>query len=176
MKKALVIAVCLMFIATAAMAMAGKTAPAGNSNIGHLYLYEKDPATWEIVDDGAWGKMKYNLAGPEFSFVFNGHGLEPGVDYTLIYYPDVEIGNPYPREGVICLGSGVANNGGNVNIAASVDTGDLPSATDANDGAKIWLVLSADVDCDAGQMGPAWNPTDYLFEYNLITFDDTDVP
>lgn len=167
MKKALVIAVCLMFIATAAIAMAGKTAPAGNSNIGHLYLYEKDPATWEIVDDGAWGKMKYNLAGPEFSFVFNGHGLEPGRDYTLIYYPD-----PWPGAGVICLGSGTSNNGGNVNIAASVDTGDLPTIDDDNTGAKIWLVLSEDVDCGNEMVG--WQPTEYLFENNLITFVDTD--
>jgi len=57
--------------------------PAGKSNVAHLYLFEKDPATWEIVEEGAWGKMKYNLAGSEFEFVFNGHGLEPGSDYTL---------------------------------------------------------------------------------------------
>ena len=51
-----------------------------------------------------------------------------------------------------------------------------PSAAefDANDGAKIWLVLSEDVDCDAQQM-IGWNPAEYLFEYALITFDDTDV-
>ena len=158
-------------------ALAGKTGPAGKSNVGHLYLYEKDPDTWEIVEDGAWGKMKYNLSGPTFDFVFNGrcepYGLEPGEDYTLIYYPDKD-GNPWPREDVICLGSGTANEEGNVHIQGSVDTGDLPNPdTDINEGAKIWLVVSGDVDRDQAEM-IGWNPTEYLFEYDLITFDDTD--
>jgi hypothetical protein len=140
----------------------------GKSNTGHLYLREKDPVTWEMVDDGAWGKMKYNLSGPEFDFVFNGHGLEPEGEYTLIYYPD-----PWPGTGLICLGSGVADEDGNVHIKESVDTGDMPAESDENEGAKIWLVLSGDVDCDDPQM-VGWQPEEYLFEYGLITFDDTD--
>jgi hypothetical protein len=155
----------------------GPSRPAGNSNVGHLYLYEKTdpdpsaPGEWEIVEEGAWGKMKYNLSGGEFDFVFNGHGLVPETDYTLIYYPD-----PWPGTGLICLGSGVANGGGNVNIANSVVTGDLPADYDENvpDGAKIWLVLSEDVDCE-GKTMVGWNPTEYLFEEELINFDDTDV-
>jgi len=143
---------------------------AGKSNIAHLYLYEKDPSTWEIVEDGAWGKMKYNLAGSTFDFVFNGHGLEPGYEYTLIYYPD-----PWPGNGLICLGDGTTNGDGNVHIMGSVDTGDLPAISDENypDGAKIWLVLSSDVDCK-NQYMIGWHPTEYLFEHNLIAFDDTD--
>lgn len=54
-----------------------------------MYLYETNPSDWTIVDDGTWGKMKYNLEGPTFDFVFNGHGLEPNTEYSLIYY-----GNP----------------------------------------------------------------------------------
>jgi hypothetical protein len=138
---------------------AGKSEPAGKSNVGHLYLYEKNPADWSIVE-GAWGKMKYNLSGSEFDFVFNGHQLVPFVDYTLIYYPD-----PWPGTGLICLGTGVADDHGDVHIMGAVDTGDL-------NGAKIWLVLSSDVNCEAGMTG--WNPEEYLFEYALITFDDTD--
>ena len=102
MKKVLVALTVLCLLAVSgSVAMAGKTGPAGKSNTAHLYLYEKDPATWEIVDGGAWGKMKYNLSGPEFEYVFNGHGLEAGEDYTLIYYPD-----PWPGGGLICLGDG----------------------------------------------------------------------
>ena len=143
--------------------------PAGKSHVGHLYLFEKDPTTWEIIDDGARGKMKYNLSGPEFDFVFNGHGLEPGLDYTLIYYPD-----PWPGEGLICLGEGTSDFDGNVHIKNTLDTGIMPSMDDENypDGAKIWLILSSDVDCTAQSM-IGWNPTEYLFEYDLITFDDT---
>jgi len=149
----------------------GPNGQAGNSNIAHLYLYEKENFVtdgWDVVNKGAWGKMKYNLSGEMFEFVFNGHGLEAGSDYTLIYYPD-----PWPGNGLICLGSGVANKGGNVHIAAAVNIGDLPILTDENTGAKIWLVLSADVDCDS-QLMIGWNPVEYLFEYDLINFDDTD--
>ena len=151
----------------------GKNGQAGKSNVAHLYFYEKTgEPDWEIVEDGAWGKMKYNLTGPEFDFVFNGHGLETGSTYTLIYYPD-----PWPGDGLICLGAGLANEGGDVHIMGSVDTGDLPKEEDANyeAGAKIWLVLTDDVQCpsDGGSgamMG--WNPTEYLFEDDLVTFDD----
>lgn len=147
----------------------GPSGPAGNSNVGHLYLYEKTPDTWEIVDGGAWGKMKYNLSGPTFDFVFNGHGLEAGWSYTLIYYPD-----PWPGNNLICLGSGTANEYGDINIMGSVNTGDLPTDEDTAPlgGAKIWLVLSDDV--NYGVQMTRWNPTEYLFEYDVITFVYTD--
>ena len=161
----------------------GPSGPAGKSNTGHLYLYEKveppqpyppgDP--WEIVEDGAWGKMKYNWRGSTLKFIFNGHDLEPEKEYTLIYYPD-----PWPGEGLICLGSATSNEEGDVHIMGSPDTGDLPIEEDFNnprnenhddcitdstciEGAKIWLVLSSDVDCEEQEM-IGWNPTEYLFE------------
>lgn len=73
---------------------------------------------------------------------------------------------------------------GSGNIAStlgSVDLGiDLPDSADANHpaGAKIWLVLSDDYNSGTASTGPmtGWNPTEYLFENNLITFDDVDVP
>ena len=178
MKKFLITAIIIAIVASLAatpVLAAGKTSRAGKSNIGHLYLFEKDPATWEIVEGGAWGKMKYNLSGSTFDFVFNGHELLPGSDYTLIYYPDKE-GNPWPRTDILCLASGTADEYGNIHLAASVEPdSDLPmAAIDINTGAKIWLVLSSDVDCEAGIMS-GWQPTEYLFEYDLITFDDTDV-
>jgi len=169
MKKYIILVLIVLLIGALSVGVLGK------SNVAHLYLYEKTPADltdpptpWEIVDKGAWGKMKYSTEGEEFEFVFNGHGLEAGEDYTLIYYPD-----PWPGTGLICLGEGTANNGGNVHIAASVDTeGDLPIESDVNDGAKIWLVLTDDLDGVGGWN--AWNPTEYLFEDEQIEFDDTD--
>lgn len=150
----------------------GPSAPAGASNIGHLYLYEKDPADWSIVDGGAWGKMKYNLSGPTFDFVFNGKGLDEGVDYSLIYYKD-----PWPGTPATCLAQGIANGGGTVHLADSVelnmDLVDSGDPSDGTDGAKIWLVLSDDVTCGTGMTG--WNPTEYLFEGAGIFYDDTDV-
>ena len=151
---AIVVAVLASLIATPVLAK-GKDGQSGKSNVGHLYLYEKD-SNWDIMPDGAWGKMKYNLSGSTFDFVFNGHGLVSGSDYTLIYYPD-KTGNPWPRTGIRCLASGTANEYGDINTSA-----------------KIWLVLSSDVDCQTNTMS-GWNPTEYLFEHNLISYDDTDV-
>ena len=161
----------LLLVILGSMAMAkGLSKQAGKSNIAHVYLFEKDPGTWEIVENGSWGKMKYNLEGSTFDFVFNGHNLTSDLNYTLIYYPD-----PWPGTNLICLGVNMTNDEGNLHIKESIDTGDMPAADDENfpDGAKIWLVLSNDVDFE-NEMMIGWNPTEYLFEYDLITFDDID--
>ena len=142
----------------------GLKGQAGNSNVAFVELWEKD-GSWDIIEDGAWGKLKYNLEGPTFDFVFNGHGLEPGTGYTLIYYGNEEYNDVWPW--ATCLASGVVNEEGDIHLAGSFDFGyDLT-------GAKIWLVLSGDVDCDAGKM-TGWNPTEYLFEYDVIDYTDTD--
>lgn len=149
--KKLTILIVFIVLALVAVTMlaAGPSDKAGKSDKAHLYLYEKDPSTWEIVEDGAWGKLTYNSSGSMFDYVFNGHGLVAGTNYTLIYYPD-----PWPGTGLKCLGSGVVNEEGNVHIKNSVDTGDLPMASDENTtGAKIWLVKSSDVDCE----GVTWS-------------------
>jgi len=171
----------------------GPSQQAGNSNIGHLYLYEKTPDPeltrddpWLIEEGGMWGKMKYNLSGPTFDFVFNGHNLPIGQEYTLIYYPD-----PWPAKGLICLGSGIVtgceeacidekSGGGNIHIKESVDTGSFPFNWDENygdenypEGAKIFLVPSGDVDCDYPRM-IGWTEDANLYEGALITFDATD--
>lgn len=147
--------------------------PKGKSNIAHLYLVEKDPEDdWPIVDGGAWGKMKYNMKGPTFDFIFNGHGVEPETDYTLIYYVDPWPGN---NPGAL-IANGTSDEHGDLHLTGSVELNmDLPDPDDKNyddGGAKIWLVLSSDYD---GTKMIGWNPADYLFEYNLITYDDTDV-
>lgn len=191
MKKFLIVAICLAvavsLVATPVLA-AGKHGQAGKSNVGHLYLYEKyahENWNWVILDGGAWGKMTYKLSGPTFDFVFNGCGLAPNTDYSLIYYADPWPGN---NPGAF-IASGMTNRGGNIHLAGSPDLGiNLPAPADANkDGAKIWLIPSAyynsstrkvtgwpapynrDPGVPDGQAAPAG----WLFEHNLITFDGT---
>jgi hypothetical protein len=171
--------VLVMALPTAVLAakpeqgLKGLKGQAGRSNVAFIELWEKDPSTWNIVEDGAWGKLKYNLEGPTFDFVFNGHGLEIGTNYTLIYYADPWPGN---NPGAF-IASGAANDEGDLHLAGSMDLSmDLPHPDDGNypDGAKVWLVLSDDYDGTTCQM-TGWNPTEYLFEYDLITYDDTDI-
>jgi hypothetical protein len=131
----------------------------------HLYLYEKDSFDWSIEEDGAWGKLMYK--GDKF--VFNGHGLEVGVDYTLISYKE-----PWAGCGSKILGIATSNDEGNVHIMgpmptlvvnnyAGYTTGDYVDVT----GSKIWLVPTDDFPTD-GECFAGWNPTSYLFENNLI--------
>ena len=190
MKKYLILVLIVLLIGalTVGVLAVGKTGQAGKSNIAHLYLYEKIPdepadptVPWVVVEDGAWGKMKYNLSGEEFDFVFNGHGLVPGEVYCLIYFVDVSAGWTAGLPAIFCLGMGEANGGGEVHIAESVNIGmDLPREGDQNypdGGAKIWLILSESCDANEGDWGfwmNGWNPTEYLFEGDMIEFDDTD--
>jgi gamma-glutamylcyclotransferase (GGCT)/AIG2-like uncharacterized protein YtfP len=126
--------------------------------VTQLYLYEKDSDTWEIVEDGAWGKLTAIVH--QDMFVFNGHALTEGTSYSLIYYPD-----PWPGEGMLVLGEGIVNEDGNIHIMGNFDFNSIPIVSDENDGAKIWLVLSEDIG-ETSMVG--WNPERYLFENNLI--------
>jgi len=72
--------------------------------------------------------------------------------HTLIEYPEPQTTWPWP---VNSVASGTANEGGNVHLA-----GDQVVSS----GQKYWLVLTDDL--VAGSMS-GWNPTEYLFEYNL---------
>jgi len=191
-KKMLVLAIVVAMVFGFAPFVSAKRCydPYHKGPVGFLYLIEKD-AEWKPVLEGAYGRMQYYIWGEEFSFLFEGHGLVQGKEYTLIYYPD-----PWPGAGLICLGSGTAyGRGGNVVIWGRTDLGmDLPATWDANAtpvgdsgavGAKIWLVLKSDVDCGtrtepADSQPPnsqmtGWNPSEYLFEFNLITYYDTTV-
>jgi len=129
----------------------GKSENAANDQPGAgLYLYEKNPSgNWPIVEGGAWGKVQFTGA----SFVFNGHGLEAGVEYCLIVYegwPNVDL-----------LGCGTANGGGNVNIAGDADI------EGSYDGMAIWLVPCEDLNA-AMDTFIDWDPGRYLFEHDMV--------
>jgi hypothetical protein len=174
------ILVATIFLAVASLfsaqgvAAKGKVTPAAD-NPNNLYLYPKDPTTWDIIEGGAWGKYNYQISGTgddtEASGVFNGHGLVAGTDYSLIYYLEVAP-NPWPAGGyaVVVIGEGTANNGGNVHITGTATIGYSDTQPDVGDyigqtGDKIWLVLSSDLE---DSVMTAWNPSEYLFEYKLI--------
>ena len=146
-----------------------------------VYLYEKDPTTWDVIGNGGVAMMKYMPEATVFYFQLMARKLLPETEYTLIYYPD-----PWPGSGLICLGSGCSDEYGglringyycptNPNYSPPISTGNMPAPGDENYGygAKIWLVLSSDVDCVNQQM-IAWQPTTYLFENALISFVDSD--
>lgn len=149
------ILICLLAIPV----VAGKNGPAGNSPIGHLYLYEKDSSTWEVVEGGAWGKMTYRLSGKNFSCVFNGHQLDPLTDYSLVKYTD-----PWDGDPLVVIAEGTSDEYGNVHFGWQAPVGLGNHGKDVP-GYKIWLILTADYTVDHMT---GWHPTEYLFEYDLI--------
>ncbi|MEM4244903.1 MAG: hypothetical protein QW404_01895 [Candidatus Nanoarchaeia archaeon] len=151
MKKVFLIGIALVLASMMVFAVKpnGPSAVNGLAHPGQasqLYLYEKDPILWEPVIGGAWGKMTFSAD----NFVFNGHGLGTGVEYTL-----VRVADPWPQQ-ILCLGTGIVDEYGDIHIQGAWQEGTYP---------KTWLVLSADTDCTK-MIG--WHQSEYLFEYALI--------
>ena len=135
----------------------------GKSAVNHLYLYEKDPVSWVPVENGAWGKLTFDSN----NFVFNGHKLMNETEYALIYYGADGHNDEWPY--ATCIMTGFSNKGGNIHLSGEYDFSAFidDGTDDPEDRQKIWLVLADDIDCENNQM-IGWNPTEYLFEYDVI--------
>lgn len=158
-----------------------------------LDLENKD-ASWAIKSgDGIGGILGYNLSGSTFDYGVYATGLSDG-DYALIYYADTEDrfndwGGDNPGA-VIDTG---ASSGGVLSMSGNIELGmDLPCPPDANayyydytqdpdnydnaHGAKVWLVPTSALTGGTALPVSTWPQTDdWLFETDLITYDDTDV-
>lgn len=144
----------------------GLSKPSGTSLKATLYLYGSN---------NEFGKMIYNRSGQYLEYVFNAHNLLPNTKYNLIYYPQKPIG-------LICIGEGVTNSGGQLNITEkeihitsipfnSDINGDTQTTTyqDGTTGGKIWLVLSEQVNCSTMKFTTNIL-TNVLYEDTLIYF------
>jgi hypothetical protein len=164
-------------------------------NSATLVLENKD-SDWAVIDDEREAILTYNLVGDTFDFKLLGFSLEPSTDYSLIYYADYdEFGKRFDYWGGdnpgAFIAEGTTDGFGNLLMEGSTDIGmDLPSWPDANinfydyseapdfythaHGAKIWLVPSSDY--NGVDKLTAWNPEAYLFETDLISYIDLEVP
>jgi hypothetical protein len=116
---------------------------------------------WACDVDGAAATVAYTPEGATFHVQLAGTAPSDGVDYDLVYYPD-----PYPGNGLICLGSATSDGTtGAITIPwTSNDIGEdlpIPSDTAPLGGAKLMLLPSAVVDCD-GHATTGWS-CDALF-------------
>ena len=138
-----------------------------------LKLENKDESG-NVIIDSREGTLTFGPSSHVFPYGLSVSGLAPNTSYSLIYFADPAPGN---NPGAF-LGSGVSDGAGSLQLIRSVDLGfDLPHPADANfpTGAKIQLVLSSDYDVPTRSM-IASNPSEYLFETELITYHDTDDP
>lgn len=160
-----------------------------------VQLAAKDPSNWQINSGGS-GVLTYELAASTFNYEFEASGLTAGKNYSLIYYADKQDrfedwGGDNPGA---LIATAVANEDGEISIEGSNNLKmNLPHADDWNGtseanycdvangfddydlcrGAKVWLVPSDRYDVSSKKL-IGWNPTEYLFETDLITYDDTD--
>jgi len=132
---------------------------------------EVEDGPWEVIVDGKYVDMTYNVSGDTFKYMLDEHDLPASTSYDLIYYADGWPGNhpgAYLGTHVTDASGNLTDHDGDVNIGF-----DLPDPADANSaiGAKIWLVLSSDYD-DGNKKMTLWNPGQYLFEGNVYIHYD----
>jgi hypothetical protein len=128
---------------------------------GILDLIEND--LWgNIVGEGARGKLKFNVEGPNFNFDFKGTGLEPHINYVLIRSLEPETILPYKFE---VIAEEISDEQGNLFIAGSYNFNlDLNSA-------EFLLVPEYMLVLPDNGRG---RPGKYLTGQGLIGYNDTD--
>lgn len=156
--------------------MTDHNAPAPGPGKTRLFLENKD-SNWDVIPDGTWGYLDFVPEGPTFdcSSSLYACGLTPGTEYALIYYAD-----PWPNTNGAVIGFDTANASGIISIGFNPDINmDIPNPLDDNHptGGKIWLVPRSHLgNGDNGPEMDSWDMSQYLFETNLIKYNDTDVP
>jgi predicted ribosomally synthesized peptide with SipW-like signal peptide len=159
--------------------MTDHNSPGGPNPIA-LFL-ENKTTNWDPIADGMWGLLTFNPQGSTFDYstTLNAYGLQPSTEYALIYYAD-----PWPNTDGVVIGLHTTDTNGDIlGATGNPDLNmDIPVATDGNypTGGKIWLIPSAHLKAATPTVGGsaemnAWNPALYLFEMELVKYDDTDV-
>jgi len=165
---------------------------------GTVELENKDTSSWQAnTGDNIKGTLTYELAAPTFNYEFEATGLTANTDYSLIYYADrqdrfVNWGGDNPGALIATFttdGSGnIPATTGSKNLAMNLPHADDWNAVADPDycdnhnnyddydlcrGAKVWLVPSSEYSATTKKVSWA-NPGSYLYETDLITYDDTD--
>lgn len=161
-----------------------------------LDLCAKDSSTWQCVS-GATATLTFDTVNPAFKYDLAVTGLQANKEYALIYYSDRDPrfdlwGGDNPGKVIATF---MTDGSGNYVVTDTVDISmNLPSSPDWNinpnpdycdshngydnynhcSGAKIWIVPTEDLTDDAELPLTAWNPSNYLFETDLIVYSDCD--
>lgn len=166
MKRVLIaVLVVAMVVGMGSVAFArnGINGFAGKSQVEHLYLFEKDLSTWNVVEDGAYGKAVFNWK--HSTVAFEGCGLAPDTEYALIFYSEPAYNGWANRETTV-ISTGISDAEGYLEIGrAAFDITDVTPMENPEGAYKVWLVPSSSI--VAGQID--WiNPEMFLFESRLL--------
>lgn len=160
--------------------------------VKELVLENKDPTTWTIIEDDRIANLYYSFIGEYFGYKLVAEDLEPNTEYSLVYYIDISANKEWNLANSIEVATGTTNeNGIFTDFHGSVTLPEgLPYGIDYNgnpdegdsycnfengfddyehcSGAKFWVMPSTDFD------SVAWNPNAWLFETDLIEYDNND--
>lgn len=122
---------------------------------GTLYLYSKDPHTWEIRPSGARARLEFSRVDNTFNL--RAHALKRETPYVLIQYESC-----YPRGTGYIMKLGVSDTRGDLHLQGQWRRWK----------GKFWLVPQTDVsgqpdDAELDQL-KSWNPKAYLFEGRVL--------
>ncbi|MBN1162435.1 hypothetical protein JXA34_01685 [Patescibacteria group bacterium] len=131
---------------------------------------ENKTKDWQVIEDDRYGILDFANASPTFDFTLRVYDLEPGTEYSLHYYKD-----PWNSVGGMIIHTFTTDSNGDWNGSASVElNSDLPAPGDGNGAwAKLWVVPRSHLNAD-GSMNQ-WVQSAYLYEWNLVQYDDTDL-
>lgn len=132
------------------------------------YLMENKDSSWNIIEDDIFGVLDYDIEAPTFNYQFQGYGLNPTIDFCLIYYAD---GYPGNNPGAY-IDHGVPDSTGYLTFSSSKDLGiSLPEPPDANypGGAKVWLLPCSQYNQSTRSViGWGFNSTDWLVDKDTL--------
>jgi hypothetical protein len=165
-----------------------------------LTLENKNPTTWVAqTGDTIKATLTFNPVSSTFDYTLTVTDLTANTQYALIYYKDqnsrfVNWGGDAGK----VIATFTTDGGGDYNSGSQSVNLDmnLPSSPDWNinpspdycdlhntfddythcKGAKLWIVPTSDLTSDNSLPLDAWNPTTYLFETDLITYSDSNLP
>ena len=150
-----------------------------------LELTSKD-SNWVATGDMK-ATLTFDTVNPRFVGTLTTTGLVASTNYALIYYADkpdryVNWGGDNPGKVITTF------QGDQTNLAINTNLGmNLPTEPDKNiemynycvldgyehcHGAKLWIVPTSDL---TGEKLTGWNPSNYLFETDMITYFDCNI-
>jgi len=152
-----------------------------------LDLCYKDTSNWACTGSKR-AILTFDTVNPTFAYELDATAL-PANQYSLIYYPDKNAAKDWNAENIVVIDTFEGNSivSGDVDLGINLpNTGDYninPSPNYCNNnngfdaydhcrGGKIWIVLTEDI---TGKKLNKWNPANWLFETDLITYSDCDL-
>jgi hypothetical protein len=120
--------------------------------------------TLYLNNDGAQSaKLMYFRNGEDFKYMLRGQNLNPGMPYTLVYYPGDE-------HNILCMGTAVPDKNGTLHLRNSVDIPSIPFENTINE-SRIYLVLNYQIFCDRKYMDLSYINS-YLTSESLIYYSE----